>query len=150
MGEKIRAIIYGSFIAYAIDSLLVKEDKSKGSVIRLKQAVISKIVKQEYVDYIKLSNKVWNNTVNFYADKNFKIIVPEFIETLGFHEEKIMKEFYGNNFLDLVGNFSLKLSQENSDRKILLETREFTDGIIKNAKKDILEYRGETNDETTD
>jgi hypothetical protein len=143
--QEAKAIIIGSFILYLIDYLLDKSQKNKGSVIRLKQAIVKKTRarKGKYIPFIKMSDEAWKETVEMYKDKSYRIAIFDIVEFLAFDNEEIMEKMYGNQFLLLVSNFSLKQTFDGIEPEVLKESREVAQILKKNTEKVLYLHRDE-------
>jgi len=104
------AIIISSFIVMFIDLFLKKEHKSRGSTINLRQKILSKIKNEEYNHLQPLENKIWQNIVDKYKDKEATIVVFDAVEFLAYETEQEMKTIYNQDFFNLIDRFVLKES----------------------------------------
>ena len=140
----IQAIIYGSFVLYMIDVMLSKQDKVKGSTVKLKQAISKKLSNKEYIPYRKLSDEVWMKTIDELKDKGLQVVPFQFIENIILDNDEKFTSFYGSNIIDIAGNFVMKNTIDVKDRelmrKVIFDTTELTDTLKKNASKIIYEY----------
>ncbi len=139
--QEAQAIIYGSFILYAIDALLDKADRVKGTTIRLKQMIRAQTSKANNVEYVLMSNRAWANVVEDYSDKNYRIAIFDFVESLGFGVENIMTEMFGSKFIEAVGNFALKMTKDGCSKEVLKESREVTKALINATRKVVFDSK---------
>jgi hypothetical protein len=139
--KEAQAIIYGSFILYAIDSLLSKSERVNGTTIRLKQMLFAKTKKADNLEYVKMSNEAWSMVVDKYKDKSYRIAIFDFVESIGFEAEEIMTEMFGKNFIENISAFSLKHTYDGTSSDILKETREISKELIDATRKIIYENK---------
>ena len=139
--EQAQAIIVGSFILYMIDSLLDRPQHSKGSVIRLKQMLRAKTSQAQNRDYVVISNEAWASVVEKYKDKNYRLVIFDAVESLGFDNQEIMTKMFGSKFLDAVGYFSLKQTFDGVEKAVLKESREITAALKKAVQKSVYDNK---------
>lgn len=141
---KAQAIITASYILYLIDALLDKSQRTKLSTIRLKQALQKKTRDAQNKDYVKLSDKAWEMTIEQFKDRQppIRIAIFDVVEMLTFEVEKPMVEMFGNHILELSSKFALKQTYDGVDKEILLESREVTKALIDNMRKVIYDNLG--------
>jgi len=135
-----KAVIYSSFVIFSIDTLLTREDRTKGSVIKLRQNIAKELMQKRFEPLISLSNKIWIELFETFSNKNMKIVVSDFIEFIVLENSDIFTEFYSKNFVDNAWNASFKVSQEGVSKEILASSREVTNELFKIAGKKIYDY----------
>ena len=141
--EVAQTIVFGSFILYAIDSLLDKAQRNNVTTIRLKQCLFAKTSRAEHYQYVEMSNDAWSNVIEKFSDNNYRIAIFQFVETLGFEVEELMTKMYGNNFIQYVSSFSLKNTKDGTTKEILKETREVSKSLIQETRKIIFDKKKE-------
>ena len=141
--EVAQTIVFGSFILYAIDSLLDKAQRNNVTTIRLKQCLFAKTSRAEHYHYVEMSNDAWSNVIEKFSDNNYRIAIFQFVETLGFEVEELMTKMYGNNFIQYVSSFSLKNTKDGTTKEILKETREVSKSLIQETRKIIFDKKEE-------
>ena len=57
--EEAKAILIGALTLYMCHGLLSKEERIKASSIRLFQCIRRKTAQKPYLEYVKMSNDVW-------------------------------------------------------------------------------------------
>ncbi len=130
-----RAVITGSYILFMINVLLEPSQRSKGSVINLKQRLFTKTRNASYAGYVILSNKAWDDTIDVFKDTGDSIVIFDAVETLVFNEEDSMKAMFGDDILDIVGRFSMKQSRNGVTKDLLAQSRRISDQLTKSMKK---------------
>jgi len=138
--EEATAVIIGSMLMYATDFLIDKSKRNSLTAIRLRQALNTKLKNKKYNEYVTLSNKAWSKTIDQFKDDDIQITVPQFVENLAFDKFDLMKEFYGNNIIDLADRFSIKHTMLNTPKKYVQDTRKVTDALKKHISKELYEY----------
>ena len=133
--EEAKAIITASFILYLIDSLLDDKERFRGTTIRLKQLLLSKTRQAQHYKYVEMSNKVWTNVVEQYKENKYHVVIFDAVESLAFAEEEIMVKMFGEHFLTVVGNFTLKITYDGVDKELLRESREICKALKKSLSK---------------
>lgn len=139
-----RAVITGSYILFMINVLLEPSQRSKGSVINLKQRLFTKTRNASYVGYVILSNKAWDDTIDVFKDTGDSIVIFDAVETLVFNEEDAMKAMFGEDILDIVGRFSMKQSRNGVTKELLAQSRRISDQLTKSMKKVVYDFMKET------
>ena len=141
--ETAKSILLGSFLVYAIDSLLDKSQRFNGTTINLKQMLLAKTRKAQHTAYVEMSNKAWYSVVDKYKDENYRIYLFDLVEYLGFEEERIMTEMYGDKFIEYISAFSLKHTFDGTDSNILKESRVVSQALIDATRKVVFDSKGE-------
>jgi hypothetical protein len=131
--EYARGVITGSFVLYFIDYLLDRSEKSKGSVIMLKQRILSKNKKVKNIPIIKTADKAWNELVEHFKDRKMHVYIWDAVERMVENEEEAFIKVYGKDSIALVNSFVMKTTPDDYDKQALKESREVTDTL-----KDIL------------
>ena len=132
------AIIISSFIVMFIDLFLKKEHKFRASTINLRQKILLKIKNEEYNHLQPLGNKIWQNIVDKYKDKEAAIVVFDAVEFLAYETEQEMKTIYNQDFFNFIDRFVLKESFT-TQKQYLQDTRKFVEDIIKETKTTLKE-----------
>ena len=135
-----QVIIYSSFVLYAINQLLDKEQQTKGSTIKLKQMLLSKTKNKAYNDYVILSNKAWHSVVEKYKDKNYRLVIFDFVESIVLDNYELFEEMYGKEITQVASNFSLKQTFDGVEKEILSESREITKALTDATRKVVYDY----------
>lgn len=107
-----QAIICGSFIAYLL-SLHDKAEQSKGSIIKLRQYILKQTRNVRNIKMVEASNIAWDSVVAKHKDEHLAIVPALVIESLAFSFEEQLKEFFGNDILNLVVRYSEKFQISN-------------------------------------
>jgi len=139
--EEARAIITGSFIIYMADALLGPTEKFHGTTILLMQLIRAKLRNKRYLAYVKMSDDAWVSVVEKYKDKNYRLAIFDAVESLGFNDEKIMKEMFGPRIIDVIARFALKQTRDGVDSKILKESRLITNELKAATQKVIFDNK---------
>jgi hypothetical protein len=136
----IQAIISGAFIL-----VLLKQDtdnKNKASVIRLKEAIVSKIRKASKV-YAELADKAFNEVVEARRDEKLELDVGIMIEAIALNKENAMREFYGNNIIDLVCRAAYKITVSGLTRQQGKDSYMIADELKAALEKVVFEHTKE-------
>ena len=139
--EKAQAIIYGSFILYAINALLDKSEQTNMTTIRLKQMLFAKTRMASNKAFVVISNEAWSSVVDKYKDKNYRLAIFQFVESIGFEVEDIMTEMYGVNFSNYISAFAMKQTYDGIGTDILKETRELSTELVKATRKAVYDNK---------
>jgi len=137
-----QAIIYGSFILYAIDALLNKSQRNNLTTIRLRQYLFAQTSKAKNREYVQMSNKAWSDVVETFSENNYRIAIFQFVESIGFEVEDLMTEMYGNNFIQYISSFALKQTMDGTSKEILKETREVSKALVDATRKVVFDSKG--------
>jgi hypothetical protein len=130
-----RAIITASYILFLIDGLLDASEKNKGSVIALKQALLSKTTTAKSKCYVEISNEGWASMVKYYSKENKRLYIWDAVENLAYSEYENMTKVFGKNIFNLINSFVAKQTPVEYDKKVLAESREVTDRLTFYMKK---------------
>jgi hypothetical protein len=137
--QKSKSVILGSFILYILDNLIETKDKSKGSVIRLKQKLNAKIRHRDNTPLVSLSNDVWSDTIAVYKDNNYRLHISDAIEFLVYEDSSFAKVF-GEEILDLTFKAVIKITESNTPKEVIQESREICKTLIDLTRKYSFEY----------
>ena len=137
--ERIRATITGSFVIYLL-SMLEGQDKVRGSVVKLKQALMAITTKEKNKDLVVLANEAWAKVVDKYKDENYRLVLADAVEMLVNDEIDAMEKLYGKNIGDLAYRATLKLIGNGVEPEILKESREISDSLIEATRKLTYDY----------
>lgn len=111
---RLRAIMVGSYILYLIGHL-DQIDKTKGSVINLRQLLFSKVSKEDR-SLSKLADIAWNEVASE-MPKNNVYSIGVAIESLYFAFEKELKGYFGENISDIITRATIKLPNDDRGTK---------------------------------
>ena len=112
-----KALIIGSYIVYILNNMVPVADKSHGSVIRLKQSLLSVLRKQDKTksaDAINQADKVWQEVLEEFSGTY--ILPATMIEALYFNHEQDMIETFGSKISNLVIRYTEKHQNNNHAR----------------------------------
>lgn len=114
--------------------LLNKEERIKASSIRLFQCIRRKTAQKSYLEYVKMSNNVWENVKKRYGDVDVHIVIFQATENLVFDNIELMERFYGKGIGLLASSFCLKQTKSGVKREYIKETNIFTDALIEEVE----------------
>jgi hypothetical protein len=137
--EKTKSIILGSFILYIIDNLMDPKDKTKGTVIQLRQKLAAKTISPDHKKAAELSNRVWADTINAFKDNKYRLHIGDSIEYLIYEDNSFVKVF-GQDILDLAFKVAIKITESNIDKEVIKESREICSVLIDLTRKYSFEY----------
>ena len=123
MTQNNKRIIISSYILLMVDTFLSKQQKTYGSVIKLRQLLLP-IAKSGNKQLVDSANSIWEDMVNKYSGKGYIIIIADAIEFLTFE-----LDLFTNNELITITRAIEKLYSP-IDRDTLLKSREVVDYLI--------------------
>lgn len=106
------ATIVGSFI-YIVLMNLDAADMNKGSVIKLRQRILSRL-KLAPKKYAREADELWEKIVKNNPDK-FSMYISPFVETLFFNHEDVMLEMFGSDFGTIISRATMKMAYGNDE-----------------------------------
>jgi len=135
--EEAKSVIILSFIVFFIDNYV--DEKTKGSVIRVKQAILSKIKNKKYNTYIMLSNDVFSNLVKEYEGRDIEVYAWDLIDMIYSSEHKVINKFLGYDFYTILGTMIYKITPDVYDTEVLKTSRAVTKSLIDTTRKIIFD-----------
>lgn len=139
--QKAQGIIISSYILYMIDGLMDQRGKTFGSTINLKQKLHTQTRKAQNLDYVKLSNKAWQMTVDKYKDKNYRIMIAQAVESFYFNNETVLELMYGKELVNLVWRFTCKQFKDVTyEKEIIPETNIVVKDLTESMRKVIFDH----------
>ena len=132
--EEAKAVVLGALTLYMCHGLLNKKERTKASSIRLFQCIRQKTAQKPYLEYVKMSNDVWENVKKRYGDVDVHIVIFQATENLVFDNLELMEKFYGKAIGLLASSFCLKQTKNGIKREYIKETNMFTDALIKEVE----------------
>lgn len=135
---EIQATITGAFILVLILQLS-KEDQKKGSVIRLKERLMSKLKKQPK-EYSKLADEAYNEVATNNNNKELELDIGIVIEGLVMNKIAYMQELFGMDIGLLVSRCSAKVTLPNLTREQGRNSWDITDELKEAIEKHSFEY----------
>ena len=131
-----RSIITGSFILFLVNSL-VEGNRSQTikEVKALRKMLLEQTSKAQYLEYVKMSNLAWQETVDMFKEQNYRMVIFDAVEFLSFGEEEAMTEMFGEDFMEVSGEFSFRFSDDNIPNDGLAESREICKILTKTLKR---------------
>ena len=124
-----KAILVSSMLLYILDNHLSPEDKTKGSVINMKQQLLGKLRSTKRLDLVKKSNEIWQKTIDEHKHK--RIYVSDFIESILMENYYFLVEEYGKQQMYRFVTAAQKLLEVGIDKEVLKESREIVQFITK-------------------
>jgi len=134
----LQAYITGAYIIMLLGHLS-KEDIRKGSVIRLRNSLIYKLIKTPKV-VAALVDRAYNLTREKFKDEKVELDTGILIESLAFNKEDYMKEIFGVNIIDLVSRASIKIQLDTLTAKQSKDTYLIADIMKKDIEKTVFDY----------
>jgi len=135
---EIQATITASFIV-ALLQHLGKHDRHKGSVIRLKERLIS-ILKKKPKEIASLANEAYDYVKEQHKDEQIGLDIGIVIEGLAMNKESYMQEHFGMDIMTLVSRASYKITLPNLTAKQGKDSWSITDEFKKSIEKHTFEY----------
>ena len=136
--NQLQAYITGAYIIMLLNHLS-KEDSRKGSVIRLRNSLIYKLIKTPEV-VSALVDRAYNLTREKFKDEKVELDIGILIESLAFNKEDYMKEIFGANIIDLVSRASIKIQLDTLTAKQSKDTYLVADIMKRDIEKTIFDY----------
>ena len=136
--NQLQAYITGAYIIMLLNHLS-KEDSRKGSVIRLRNSLIYKLIKTPEV-VSALVDRAYNLTREKFKDEKVELDIGILIESLAFNKEDYMKEIFGANIIDLVSRASIKIQLDTLTAKQSKDTYLVADIMKKDIEKTVFDY----------
>ncbi len=139
--QKAQSIIIGSYMLYMIDGLMDQRGKTFGSTINLKQKLHSQTRNAQNLEYVMLSNKAWQMTVDKFKDKNYRIMIAQAVEGLYFNNEEVLELMYGKELVNLVWRFTCKQFKDVTyEKEIIPETNIVVKDLTESMRKVIFDH----------
>lgn len=137
--KDLQAGITGAYIVMLLSHLSI-EDRHKGSVIKMRDRIMSKLLTLPKT-VAKLADKAYESTKERYKDEEIELDIGILIETLAFNKEEYMKEFYGGDIISLVERASIKIQLDGLTSKQMRDSYGIADQMKKDFEKVVFEYQ---------
>ena len=144
--EHAKAVITASILLYMLDLHVTAEDKRKGSVAKVRQALRAKLRNEKNKELIRLSNKAWEDTINEYANREprYRIYASDFIEMITMENYDALVKYLGAAKVYDIIRMCQKLLEIGIPKEIIAESREITRFMKEAISKAAYEYTKET------
>ncbi len=135
-----RAIITASYVLYFMNAMLDSKMSNRGSIITFRQLLLSKTRESCYLPYVKMSNDAWANTVNKFADKNYRLEIEDAIEFICMGEIDAMTEMFGSQFENIMYRMLAKLEFNATPKGVIAESRIIVKDLTAQTKKIVYDH----------
>jgi hypothetical protein len=136
--KELQAVVSGALIIIFI--MQDEDNRSKGSVIRLKSAILNKL-KSVDRSFSKLADDAFKQVLDKYVNDCLQLDVGILIEAIALNKSQAMKEFFGNNIIDLVCRASYKITVSGLTKKQGKDSYMIADELKEALEKVIFEYK---------
>jgi hypothetical protein len=138
--KELQAVVSGALIIIFI--MQDEDNRSKGSVIRLKSALLNKL-KSVDRSFSKLADDAFKQVLDKYVNDCLQLDVGILIEAIALNKQDAMREFYGNNIIDLVCRAAYKITVSGLTQKQGKDSYMIADELKEALEKVIFEYKKE-------
>jgi hypothetical protein len=139
--KELQAVVSGALIIIFI--VQDEDNRSKGSVIRLKSAILNKL-KSVDRSFSKLADEAFKQVLDKYVNDCLQLDIGILIEAISINKQEAMKEFFGNNIIDLVCRAAYKITVSGLTKQQGKDSYMIADELKEALEKVIFEYKKET------
>ena len=129
------AAFVGAMIIALIFGFLDDKEKMRGTTIRLKQALLSKLRFCD-MNMAKLANIAFQRVLTEIEGKGLTMYASTVIESLFFASESKMRAMYGNEISNIVSNFTIKIDNFGDDEEVHKNSYKVADMLSLEFKKE--------------
>lgn len=138
--KELQAVVSGALIIIFI--VQDEDNRNKGSVIRLKSAILNKL-KAVDRSFSKLADEAFKQVLDKYVNDKLQLDVGILIEAIALNKQEAMKEFFGNNIIDLVCRAAYKITVSGLTKQQGKDSYMIADELKEALEKVIFEYKKE-------
>ena len=138
--KELQAVVSGALIIIFI--VQDEDNRSKGSVVRLKSALLNKL-KSVDRSFSKLADAAFKQVLDKYVNDCLQLDVGILIEAIALNKQDAMREFFGNNIIDLVCRAAYKITVSGLTKQQGKDSYMIADELKEALEKVVFEYKKE-------